>query len=155
MARKRIDEAEYRRIADKYGLDASDVRRAVQCFFDVILRESAGLPFDNPRRIYSKEKFQEYAKTRNLPYLGRIGPVYSRYLKWRANESQTMEMAPRSSFRRGITQSEIESTAAAILSGQTPPPINRRKNSELFDRVWLVGQDGKKSARQVIPKKEK
>ena len=53
----------------------------------------------------------------------------------------------------GVTQSDIESTAEAILSGVTPPPLIKRKNKELFERVWLVGQDGKKSARQVIPKK--
>lgn len=154
MGRNRQEEAEYRNIADKYGLDPSDVKRAVQSFFEVILRDSLELPYNTPRRIYSKELFQSCAKIRNIPLVGRIGPVYSRYLKWRANESQTLEMAPRSLYRRRITQSEIESAAAAVLSGQAPPIIEKKKGKEMFERVWLVGQDGKKSARQVIPKEE-
>ena len=45
--------------------------------------------------------------------------------------------------------------AAEILSGRTPSPVKKKKNSELYERVWLVGQDWKKSARQVIPKENK
>ena len=154
MAKRNLDEADYKRIAADLGLDVTDVRRAVQSFFDTIFLDSIHLPFDDPHKIYSKDRFQEYCKARQIPYLGRIGPVYSRYLKWRANESAGIEMAPRSSFRRRIKQSDIENTAAAILSGQTPPPLKKRKGTELFERVWLVGQDGKKSARQVIPKEK-
>lgn len=43
--------------------------------------------------------------------------------------------------------------ASDILSGKTPEPVRKiKRNTELYDRVWLVGQDGKKLARQVIPK---
>lgn len=154
MARSRPDEAEYRRIAERHGLDPRDVKRMVNSFFSVILRDCRSLPFDNPKRIYSKEMFDGMVKARCIPYVGRIGPVYSRYLKWRANESVGIEMAPRSSYRRRITQSEIEDTAAAILSGRTPPQLKKRKGKEMFDRIWLVGQEGKKSARQVIPKEK-
>lgn len=42
--------------------------------------------------------------------------------------------------------------AEEILSGKAPSPVTKRKNSDLFNRVWVVGKDGKKSARQVIPK---
>ena len=152
MGRNRLDEQVYRSIADKFGLDYPDVKRMVQSFFDVILRDSSTLPFDTPRKIYSKDKFESYGKVRNIPYIGRIGPVYSRYLKWRANEAKDIEMAPRSSYRRRIAQSDVESTAAAILSGQTPPQLKKRRGKEMYERVWLVGQDSKKSARQVIPK---
>lgn len=68
--------------------------------------------------------------------------------------SEQLDMAPRSSYRSGVTQNDIENIADAILSGSTPPPLRKRKGKEMFERVWLVGQDGKKSARQVIPKKE-
>ena len=154
MGRNRLDEAEYRRIGEEFGLSPQDVRRAVCSFFDSLVQDASALPFDNPRKIFSKEKFDGYGKVRNIPFIGRIGPSYSRYLKWRANVSVGIEMAPRSSFRRGVTQSEIEGTAEAILSGRTPPPLRKRKGKEMFERVWLVGQDGKKSARQVIPKEK-
>lgn len=155
MGRNRLEEAEYRRIGEKFGMSPQDVGRVVRSYFDAIARDAASLPFDNPRKIFSKEKFEKYGRVRNIPFIGRIGPSYSRYLKWRANVSVGIEMAPRSSFRRGITQSEIEGTAEAILSGRTPPPLRKRKGKEMFERVWLVGQDGRKSARQVIPKEEK
>lgn len=130
------------------------MKRILASFFSVIFVDARSLPFDNPKRIFAKEKFNEYVKVRNIPFIGRIGPVYSNYLKWRANESQQIEMAPRSSFRNRRTRSDIETTAAAILSGKAPPSLKKKRGNEMFERVWLVGQDGKKSARQVIPKKE-
>lgn len=154
MGRNRTDEAEYRRIGEKLGLSPNDVGRAVKSYFESIARDASTLPFDNPRKIFSKERFNACGKVVNIPYIGRMGPVYSRYLKWRANVSVGIEMAPRSSYRSGVTRSEIEGTAEAILSGRTPPPIVKKKGKEMFERVWLVGVDGKKSARQVIPKKE-
>ena len=152
MAKNRADHSRYRELSEKHGLTDSEVERIVSSYFSILLTDARSLPFDNPRRIYSKESFEDRIKVRNIPYLGRLGPVYSRYLKWRANVSEQLVMAPRSSYRRRITQGEIESTAEAILSGSTPPPLRKRKGTELFERVWLVGQDGKKSARQVIPK---
>ena len=155
MGRNRNEFAKYRELSKEFGLDESEVKRIVSSYFDTFLDDARALPFDTPKKIYSKDKFESYVKVRNIPYIGRLGPVYSRYLKWRANVSEQLVMAPRSSYRRGVTQSEIESTAAAILSGQTPPQTKRKRNSDMFDRVWLVGQDGKKSARQVIPKDKK
>ena len=154
MVSGRRDVERFRELSDRYGLDEREVRKIVCSFFETIVSDARGLPFDNPRRIYSKDKFEEFVKVRNIPYIGRIGPVYSRYLKWRANVSEQLVMAPRSSFRRGVSQSELENIAAAVLSGSTPP-LTKKKNSDLFNRVWLVGQDGKKSARQVIPKENK
>ena len=153
MGRNRKEYERYRVVSAKQGVSDEEVKRILASFFSIILGDARSLPFDNPKRIFSKEKFGEYVKVRHIPYIGRIGPVYSNYLKWRANESQQIEMAPRSSFRKRRTQGDIESTAAAILSGKTPPPLVKRKGNEMYHRVWLVGQDGKKSARQVIPKK--
>lgn len=154
MKRNRIDEAEFRRIACELGLSVSDVRCAVNSFFAIILGEARNLPFNTHRKIYAKDKFSEYAVIRNIPYLGRLGPVYSRYLKWRANEARDLSRALRSSYQSRLLQDEVENIAAEILSGKAPSSITRKKNSELYDRVWLVGQDGKKSARQVIPKEK-
>lgn len=155
MGRDRRENARFRELAVLHGLDEQEVRKIVGSFFDTIVSDARGLPFNNPRKIYSKDKFEEFVKVRQVPYIGRIGPVYSRYIKWRANVATGIEMAPRSSFRRGMSQSELETIAEAILSGSTPP-LDKKKNSEMFNRVWLVGIDGKKSARQVIPKpKEK
>ena len=155
MGRNRREQERYRVVSAKQSVSEEEVKRILASFFGVVLSDARSLPFDNPKKIFSKDKFDEYVKVRHIPSIGRIGPVYSKYLKWRANESQQIDMAPRSSFRRRITQSDIESTAEAILSGKTPPPLRKRKGNEMYNRVWLVGQDGKKSARQVIPKKEK
>jgi len=154
MGRNSSDSARCRIISERYGLTETEVQKVVDSFFSVLCNDARKLPFDNPRKIYSREGFQGFVKVRQIPFIGRFGPVYSKYLKWRANESSLIEMAPRSSYRRRITQSEIESTAAAVLSGSTPPPLKKRKGKEMYERVWLVGQEGKKSARQVIPKEK-
>ena len=154
MRKDSKDSARCRILAERYGLTDTEVRKVVDSFFSVLCHDAKSLPFDNPRKIYSCEGFQRFVMVRQIPFIGRLGPVYSKYLKWRANESSLIEMAPRSSYRRRVTQSDIESTAGAILSGQTPPPLRKRKGKEMYERVWLVGQDGKKSARQVIPKEK-
>ena len=153
MGRNRKEYARFRRLSEKYGLEESEVKRIVTSFFAIFVTDANSLPFDNPKRIYSKEVFDGLARVRQIPYVGRVGPVYSNYLKWRANESREFGMAPRSSFRTRMTQDDIENMAAAILSGSSPE-LEKRKKSEMFDRVWLVGKEGKKSARQVIPKEE-
>ena len=146
--------ARCRILADRYCLSETEVKKVVDSFFSVLCQDAKALPFDTPRKIYSGDGFQRFVKVRQIPFIGRMGPVYSNYLKWRANESETIDMVPRSSYRRRVTQSDIENTAAAILFGQTPPPLKKRKGKEMYERVWLVGQDGKKSARQVIPKEK-
>ena len=153
MGRNREEYQRYRRVAATTNVSEEEVKRILASFFLIVLADARSLPFDNPRKIFSKDKFEEFIKVRHIPFIGRIGPVYSNYLKWRANESQQIEMAPRSSYRSRRTQSDIESTAAAILSGKAPPPLEKKRGNEMYERVWLVGQDGKKSARQVIPKK--
>lgn len=155
MTRNRIEEATYRQIAEELDIDSAEVKRAVNSFFSLIVSDARKLPFDNHRRIYSKEKFEEYGVVRNMPFIGRIGPSYSRYLKWRYNESGNYPMALRGSFSKKMSQGEIEDIAASILSGGTPWKPKRLKGSDMFDRVWLVGKSGKKSARQVIPKEKK
>lgn len=152
MRRNKIDEAVYRNLAKKYCIDKTEVRKIVLSFFDQIALEARSLPFDNEHRIYSRQALENASHVASIPFIGRIGPVYSRYLKWRANISQNLELAPREKFRLRLTQDDIENMAASVLAGKTPSLV-RRKNKELFDNIWLVDTDGKKLARQVIKKK--
>ena len=135
MGRDRKEYVRYRDLSSRFGLAEEEVKRIVASFFSIVFTDARSLPFDNPKRIFSKEKFDEYVKVRHIPSIGRIGPVYSNYLKWRANESQQIDMAPRSLYRRRRTQSDIESIAAALLSGQAPPPMGKKKGNEMYHRV--------------------
>lgn len=148
----RLDNLRYQEVADKLGLDVSDVQRAVFSFFDSIAVRAKKLPFDNPKRIYTAEGFNRLKLVQHIPFIGRIGSVYSRYLIWRSNEIDDTKTALRSSYQSRRKQSEIEDMAAAILSGRTPSIAEKKKKSELYDSVWVVGKDGKKLARQVIKK---
>ena len=152
MSRNRLEYARYRKLASRFGIPEEEVKRIVTSFFDVILSDARALPFNTPRKIYSRQKFDEFVKVTHIPFIGRLGPVSSRYCKWRVNESMGLGQRPRSDYRTRMTQDDIEYTAAAVLSGKALPKREKKRGSELFNRVWLVGQDGKKSARQVIPK---
>lgn len=152
MRRNREDEKAYRSLAKQFGVNQSEVRKIVISFFDQIALEARMLPFDNQYRIYSRKAFENASHVASIPFIGRIGPVYSRYLKWRANISKDLELAPRENYRLRLTQDDIENMAASVLAGKTPSLV-RRKNKEMFDNIWLVDTDGKKLARQVIKKK--
>ena len=154
MPKNRIDEAEFAEIAKRLGVPQSEVRRAVYSFFGVIVRESRNLPFDDSTRIYTKERFDDFVKVRNIPYIGRIGPVYSRYLKWRGNEAKNQSQVKRSDYRNGLSQDEIENIAADVLSGNTPAPVKKKRGIDLYNRIWMMGRVGKRMARQVIKKEE-
>ena len=142
-------------MAENLKVDVSQVRSAVHSFFDQINIYSRHLPLDNPRRIYEREKFRDFEKVWNLPFLGRTGPSYSRYLGWRRNESKGLMQDLRVRHTTRVPQSEIETMAEDILSGRTPSPVKKKKVTELYNRVWLVGKEGKKLARQVMPKEKK
>lgn len=139
-------------MSEEVGVPVPEVARAVKSFFDAVANSARRLPFDDRNRIYSREKFDEFVNVANIPYIGRLGPVYSRYLKWRENESKELLQKPRSDYRSRMTQDDIENIADAILSGNPLPELRKRKKSEMFERVWMVGKDGKRSARQVIEK---
>jgi len=150
--RNRIEESDFKEIALALSLDESDIRRVVYSFFGQIVSDAKRLPFDDETRIFSKEKFGSYAVVRSIPFIGRVGPVYSRYRSWRSNEGAKFNQVPRSAFRKRLKQSDIENTAAAILSGRTPSMPEKKKPSELYKKIWFVDTDGKKLAKQVIPK---
>lgn len=148
------DEKLFVEIAASEHIAISEVRRAVNSFFGSLVREARRLPFSDPTRIYSKDKFEEFASVTNIPYMGRIGPVYSRYLKWRGNESKNIVQKRRSDYCGGVSRDDIEHIAEEILAGRTPPVLVKKRGNEMYNRVWLVGKDGKKLARQVMPKNE-
>ncbi len=151
MSRNRKEEAGFLRVSEEFGIPASEVSRAVRSYFDTMLADSRKLPFNNRKKIYSRELFEEYVSVTNIPYIGRLGPVYSRYLKWRENESKSLPQRPRRDYRKRMTQDDIENIAEAVLSGN-PVPVKRRNWHDLYERIWIVGKDTKKLARQVIPK---
>ena len=138
-------------VAKQLGVSVSDVKNIVNSFFDVLVSESRKLPFDNPQKIFSKEAFDRLAVVRQIPFIGRLGPSYSRYLKWRANEAKEIKMVPKHLARKKFTKDEVEAIAEMVLKGEGYAPPERKRNNN-YKRVWLVGQEGKKSARQVIPK---
>ena len=151
VRRNRIEDANCLAIAQELDIPVGEVKKVVSSFFGEIVSEARSLPFNNRTRIYTKDKFDELVRVWNIPSIGRIGPAYSRYLKWRGNESKKSEQRLRSDYRSRLTQDDIENIAEEILSGKTPS-FNKKRGNEMYNRVWLVGQDGKKLARQVIPK---
>lgn len=154
VRRNRLDEEDVESIAEELSVPVTEVRRAIHSFFGIINDAARSLPFDDRRKIFSREKFEEYSAVWNIPSIGRIGPVYSRYLKWRGNEAKRISQDYRSNYRKRITQDDIEHMAGDILSGKTPSPVIKKKGSELYERIWLVGKNKKKLARQVIPKEK-
>ena len=152
MGLSKIENEDFFAVASKLGVSADEVRKVCYSFFDSIIRYSKYLPFNDERRIYTKNGFDQFVNVWNVPFIGRIGPVYSRYLKWRANESKHILQESRRNCRTRISQDEIETMAGDILSGISPSPVKKRKISELYNRVWLVDKGCKKLARQVIPK---
>ena len=152
---KGLDNDICKSVSDELSVDVSDVRSAVDSFFFSIKDSSKKLPFNNRRKIYLKDKFESYVSVQNIPYIGRIGPSYSRYLKWRRNEAKQTEQSSRDSYKSKLTEEDIDCIVEAVLSGKKIQSIPKRKKSELYESIWIVGSDGKRLARQVIPKKNK
>lgn len=149
--RNRLEEEICKTVAESCSISAKSVRTIVSSFFGAIEKEARILPFNNHRKIYTKAKFDEYVSVTNIPYIGRIGPSYSRYLKWRANVASEVEQKSKEQFVSRYSPEEIEEAAMRILSGETVE-IKKKKATDLYKRVWLVGKSGKRQARQVIPK---
>jgi len=149
--RNRIEEEAYKTIAGNCALDVESVRTIVASFFSVISSEAKALPFNNDRKIFTRKKFDEYVSVINIPFIGRIGPSYTRYLKWRFNASKDIEQKNRNEYSSRISLEEIERAAKMILAGEKVE-LKKKKRTDLYKRVWLVSENGKRQARQVIPK---
>lgn len=155
MKRNRADEREFLRIAQESGVGYGDVKSAVMSFFDAIYLSVRRYPFNNPKRIYRWDKFKEYERVWNIPYIGRLGPSYKRYLQWRVNESKQFTSALRSDYKTIYTEEEIESLADYALHEwkEGDPPVEGKSGKAYpFQRVWLVEKNKRRQARQVIPK---
>ena len=148
-----VDRSICREVAAEIGLTEKETACIVRSFFTEIVREARRLPFDDGTRIYKNDRFIEIAKAVNLPYLGRTGPVYGKYLKWRRKEAEKTERVKRKDCRAGLTRGEIEDIAAEALAGRVPQIKERKKSKmELYGRVWMIGKDGRKLARQAFVK---
>lgn len=141
------------KIAEESGLPVSEIKKAVTSYFDSIVSVTRKLPFDNRNRIYSKEAFVDNSFVVNIPYIGRIGPVYSLYIKWRKEVAKEFQRVPRKQVRQIYTRPLIEEEARKALSGQkvNTKILKERIPRGKFNKIWLIGKDGKrKAARQVI-----
>lgn len=151
MGRSKVDIDIVRRVSEEFGIPESEVRRCVNSFFGEITGYARTLPFNTPTRIYEAEKFNEYVRVWNIPYLGRLGPVYGRYLDWRSNEADLLKQERKSVYRDKMSRDEIETIAGAVLSGGAFS-LPKKTKKENYKRVWIVGKNGKRLARQVLPK---
>jgi hypothetical protein len=151
--RSRVDNERVRTVADRLGISEAEVRRCVNAFFGVMTGYAKTLPFDSPTRIYTLDRFKEYVRVWNIPFVGRTGPVYGRYLAWRSNEAEHLEQGHKSVCRERMTQDEIETIAESVLSGGAFS-LPKKSKKENYKRVWIVGTDGKRLARQVLTKQE-
>ena len=141
----------YGEVSKETGVPVRDIAVMVNSFFSVILNESRSLPFDDIRKIFRRDRFDELSTVRNIPYIGRIGPSYTRYLKWRQSEARNIEQRTKEDYKTKLSPEEIDDMAQTILAGGRVE-ITRKKKKELYNNVWLVGTEGKRAARQVIPK---
>lgn len=139
-------------VAKELGINVSDVHNTVRSFFGAILSESRKLPFNDRKKIFRKNAFDKFCFVQNIPSIGRIGPSYSRYLQWRANEANCIPQRVEKRKGNRLSDEDIELIADAILSGKEIPEIKKKRGNELFERVWIVDECGKKQARQVIIK---
>lgn len=152
MKQSRITKTDFRAVAKELNIPETEVQRAVNSFFDNIKTHTRVLPYDNATRIYSRSAFKEKEFVINIPFIGRIGTSYSRYLSWRANEAKLISQKPRSEYRTQVTQDDIEHIAEQILSGKTPASVKKTKGKDLYTRVWYVEKENKRLAKQVIEK---
>lgn len=149
----KLDKKRFDVISSQTGIEPSVVKSVVYSYFNDILRCAKKLPFDNKYKIYSKAAFDEYIKVWNIPYIGRIGTIYSRYKKWRINESKhsSQEYSDKAVSRKS-DKYDIERLAFDILSGKAVSVSDYVKQKEKsYKPVWFVESSKKKrKAKQVI-----
>lgn len=153
MKLSRSDADICRNIAEEEDVMVSEIRKAVSSYFDSIVSETRKLPFNNPQRIYTKPAFEQQSFVANLPYLGRIGPVYSLYLKWRREEAKEFEQISRKKARQIHAAPIIEEEAKKALAGQkvNSTVLRERVPKGKYNKVWMMHEDGvRRASRQLI-----
>ena len=152
----RTDRKRCFRISDITAIPQREIEKAVESYFDSIVEKTKALPFNTPKRIYSRDAFSKCSFVVNIPYIGRIGPVYSRYLKWRSAESEDVDMVRRKDAKSDHLRPLIEKATVDALSGKKvdASSLRARIPKGKYEKVWYMNPDGtKKAARQVIKKK--
>lgn len=142
-----------KKIAESEGVSLREVRKAVSSYFDSVVSIVRRLPYDSPRKIYSRGAFLSNSPVVNIPYIGRIGPVYSLYLKWRKSESRNYDKVPREHVRKINARPIIEEQAKLALAGEKVnlKLLKERIPRGKYGKVWLIDSDGKrKAAKQLI-----
>ena len=155
MKLSRQDRSWCRQYAESNGLNSNEVVKAIVAYFDDMVIAVRSLPFNNVTRIYTADAVDKLAPVYNIPCLGRIGPIYSLYLKWRREEAKEQETELREVVKRRHLSERIEQAAAMALSGRRvsasflDDPIPRG----MYRKVWIIDANGKRRvARQVYKK---
>lgn len=144
-------------IATEVGYDTRAIERAVSAYFSVIISDVRRLPFNSHSRIYKPDAFEENGYVVNIPYLGRLGTVYSRYRKWRASVSSENDTVRKEDARSKYFEPLVEEEARKALRGERVNVYRLRERvpSGMYRRVWIMKGNGKRSsARQMIVNKK-
>lgn len=141
MPRRRPDTDMVKAAARGCGVTAADARRMVDSYFGAFLSVVRKLPLNTPYRIYTREAFTGFVRVLQIPSVGRIGTVYSRYLRWRSNEAA--ELAAGGGLQAMGPRGARENAAAEGTAGGGPP------FSVAGTRIWVIGADGRRLARQA------
>lgn len=160
MANSKIEEREFRLVSERTGLSVDEIHKVVYSFFGVLVNDARRLPFDNPKKIYNKQAFDSLSAVVHIPYIGRIGPTYNNYIKWRGNVASAFNMLPRPKKKPFLTDEERETLASILIGSKNIETISceqmladMRKDREPkkdTTNVWLVGKDAKRLANQII-----
>lgn len=144
-----------RQYAADSGLDEVEVTKCVQAFFDDIVSTVRKLPFNDISRIYTIAAFEEVAPDFYLPFIGRLGPSYSSYCKWRVECADEEERILRSTAYEKHRAQRVDEAVDMALSGQTIPKNFLRNPipGGTYRKVWIIDKGGKrKAARQLFKK---
>lgn len=152
MARRGPLAADVRAVAAATGLPVREVRAAVLSAASALALRVRRLPFASARRIYSPAAFAASSFVALLPGLGRVGPAYSRYVRWRATEASGLELRGRAEARRMWRSLAAEEEAARVLAGGEADVarLRGRVPASFARPVWLVGAGGRRLARQSV-----
>jgi len=141
-------------VAGKLGMDARDVAAAVGAWFGAVVAAGRRMPLDRAWRIYSKERLGAMGGVFNVPHVGRIGPSYGKYLRWRADVSRSLSMVGARRAAAVHRAETVESLAAMALRGERigSTRIGGRLPPGRYRRIWMLGAGGRRAARQLIRK---
>lgn len=138
------------------GISETEVQKAVVSFFDDIVVSTRKLPFDNIKRIYTADAVEDKACVYNIPHIGRLGPMYSQYIKWRADIADEYDMVLREDVRDVHLNGRIEELAALALSGHkvTRDMMKDPIPSGMYHKVWIIDKEGRRRAAKQLFKKQ-